>query len=344
MIIKSFEELADMSVYVGNKPDIVQSGGGNTSVKMDNGLMAIKASGCKLGEMTPKRGFVVVNHKAILNYFEKVDLNTSTDYEQDIVDFVSKNIVDTEGIEKMRPSVEAPFHSFLQKYVIHTHSVYANVLCCSLEGKKIAEEIFGEDNFVWIPYVNPGFFLSMKIRQAYINHVNKYEKEPKIFFMQNHGLIVTDSSADKCKNLNDIVNKKIVDYLHLSFPYPIPGIEKISENKYKSTGLIVRSLFNKSIANYEYLDKNGLYPDQLVYINKIFAQNEEKIVFDENDNVIYNAPFKEATGIEDTLSAYLYVVDSIRKLNLNLSVLDEKQKSFIYGWEIEKYRLTQLNK
>lgn len=344
MYLEIFEELAELSVAVGKKPDLVQSGGGNTSVKFGNGLMAIKASGCRLSEMTSGKGFVVVNQQAVKGYFDRVDMTFGIDYEKDVVNFVNDNIVEIKGIEKMRPSVEAPFHSFLKKVVIHSHSVYANILCCSMEGQSLASKIFSEDSFLWIPYVNPGFMLSLKIKQAIDQRMDKTGVFPRIIFMQNHGLIVSEDTSAACIKAHESVNKKIIDYFNLPMPYPVPGIQKIDQQQYKSTGALVTGLFDKSKANYEYLDRNGLYPDQLVYINKSFALKDQKIVVDENGAVLYNASEKEASGIEDTLAAYLYVINTIDRLNLSLSVLTEEQKAFIYGWEIEQYRLKQANR
>lgn len=340
MRLDIFEELANLSVTVGRKPDLVQSGGGNTSVKFGDGLMAIKASGCRLGEMTATKGFVVINRQAVADYFDRVDLSSGIDYEKDAVDFVNRNIVDFEGIAKMRPSVEAPFHSFLKTFVIHSHSVYANILCCSKEGESLATQMFDEDLFLWIPYVNPGFTLSWIIKKELDEKMKKTGVFPKVIFMQNHGLIVSEDTSEACLYLHDQVNQKIIDHFDL-MPYPVPSIEKVCEGQFKSTGEIVTSLFDSAKANYEYLDRNALYPDQLVYLNKSFALKDRKISVEEPGKVLYNANEREAQGIEDTLAAYLYVMDVISRMKLSLSVLTDEQKAFIYGWEIEQYRLKQ---
>ena len=47
---------ARMSAAVGARNDYVQGGGGNTSVKLPGGLMAIKASGYCLSDVTAGGG------------------------------------------------------------------------------------------------------------------------------------------------------------------------------------------------------------------------------------------------------------------------------------------------
>jgi len=55
------DEFARMSQLIGARPDYVQGGGGNTSVKLDGGLMAIKASGFRLSQVTDSDGFAGVS-------------------------------------------------------------------------------------------------------------------------------------------------------------------------------------------------------------------------------------------------------------------------------------------
>ena len=50
---KLLEAFAKVSGIAGARADYVQGGGGNTSVKLGGGLMAIKASGFCLSDITP---------------------------------------------------------------------------------------------------------------------------------------------------------------------------------------------------------------------------------------------------------------------------------------------------
>ena len=63
-----------ISAYAG-QPAYVQGGGGNTSVKFDGRLMAIKASGYTLGEITEEKGYVTVDYEMIRRYYDAVDKN-----------------------------------------------------------------------------------------------------------------------------------------------------------------------------------------------------------------------------------------------------------------------------
>ena len=65
MYKSELEKLVKISQAVGNSPDLIQGGGGNTSVKLDDKLMAVKASGYRLNQITENEGFVVVNYNDI---------------------------------------------------------------------------------------------------------------------------------------------------------------------------------------------------------------------------------------------------------------------------------------
>jgi hypothetical protein len=56
------------------------------------------------------------------------------------------------------------------------------------------------------------------------------------------------------------------------------------------------------------------------------------------DTVYYNTDIKQATTLEETLAAYLFVVTTVKNANLTVSTMNEKEVYFINNWEAEKYR------
>ena len=63
MYEETLRNLEMISKEVGCQIEYTQGGGGNTSAKLNEELMAVKASGYKLKQITPKEGYVVVNYK-----------------------------------------------------------------------------------------------------------------------------------------------------------------------------------------------------------------------------------------------------------------------------------------
>ena len=124
------EQMKRISAYAGLRADYVQGGGGNTSVKFDDHLMAIKASGYTLADITEEKGYVTVEYPRIQEYYNAVDTDIQKDYEKESLEVNLSSMSLLPGMENKRPSVEVGFHSFLQTCVIHTHSVYATTLAC----------------------------------------------------------------------------------------------------------------------------------------------------------------------------------------------------------------------
>ena len=58
-----------ISKTVGARAHYVQGGGGNTSVKLKDGLMAIKASGFCLKDIEPDKAYAVLDGAAIRSFY-----------------------------------------------------------------------------------------------------------------------------------------------------------------------------------------------------------------------------------------------------------------------------------
>jgi hypothetical protein len=308
---------------------------------MGANLMAVKASGFKLKQITPTTGYVVVDYRKIRDYFNRVDLASGIDYEKDSVDFVKSAIVETEGIKPLRPSVEAGFHSFLKKYVIHSHSVYANIITCSVEGKGIVEAISKETGIaiLWIPYINPGFNLTLKIMEQL------KKKQAEVIFMENHGLIATNDDADACIALHDRINELIRSKLCVMGAYPVIRLIGTGENTYESKTPFLMDFIRANGVNQDYFEKYSLYPDQLVYLNgniSVDGPKNKLNVDTKAGTIVYETNGDEAMTIEETLLGYFYVIDNIRKCKLTLKVMSEAEIRFIKNWESESYRKSLL--
>jgi rhamnose utilization protein RhaD (predicted bifunctional aldolase and dehydrogenase) len=343
MYEEAVKDLEIISQAIGKFSDLVQGGGGNTSVKINEELMVIKASGYRLNQVTQKEGFVVVNYKDIKNYIINADLNSNIDFERESIDLFNKNIINLEGLKTLRPSVEAGFHSILQKYVIHSHSVYANILCCSNEGKQISEKIFSDKTYdiLWIPYVKPGFFLTVKIYEDIQNHIERGGNFPKVILLENHGLIVSSENLEEVLQIHEDVNKSIKCYLNIDEKYPEIKLKAIGTNLYLSNTKFISAFLKENKISREFFEKIALYPDQIVYLNDNISINtyEDKINIDVDEKkVIYKASYEEAFTLEEVFLAYAYIISKIKENNLSIKTLTPEEIDFIRNWESEKYR------
>lgn len=340
--LKNFEYI---SKEVGLPIEYTQGGGGNTSVKLNDELMAVKASGYKLKQITSEEGYVVVNYKNILDYYMQVDISQEKDYEKESAEMVKANIVEVEGLKKLRPSVEAGFHSLLKKYVIHTHPVYANLVCCAHNGKELMDEIFSKEDFgvVWIPYIDPGFSLTLRIKEA----LEKYEKETEqgkkvqVILMENHGLIATTDDPKECVALHEKANELIKEHFGIKELYPQMQLSKVEENKFVSRTEYLIDYFKSHKIDNDFFDRIVLYPDQLVYLNgslSVDGMDNKLNINSQTGEIVYLTTESEAQTMEESMLAYVYIIVQMGQLNLPIKSMGQNNISFIANWESEKYR------
>jgi len=367
------QKMADfiqMSQAVGARKDYVQGGGGNTSVKLSDGHMAVKASGFRLNQIKDGDAYVVVNAKEIRQWYASVNMNDDRDFEKESTAIAKEAVVPGAGPEGLRPSVEAGFHAVLGNYVVHTHAVYANLLCCSAEGREIVKNLFTDAGFpaLWIPYINPGFCLTVKMMEEREAMISATGADPHIIFMQNHGLIVWADEADDAVKLHDEVNNRILQYFKLdqSFPEPVVKILDTAANAadtrinatnaseankpveaFTSGTKEVQDFLKNNQVDPDYFEKYPLYPDQLVYLNSGMSgeQNTRKIRLSPNDfSVVYKAGEPEALAMEETLLGFVWVMETIKNLHLTLQTMSETDVDFIRNWESEAYRRSLVQK
>lgn len=347
-----------MSGSAGKRSDYVQGGGGNTSVKFNDRLMAIKASGFRLDQITADHAYAVLDYAAVRSFYENTDPASLADVEKEGSSQAKAATRVIEGLPQLRPSVEAGFHSLLDTFVLHTHPVYANLATCSVEGAAVADKVLADlpQSHAFVSYINPGAQLTFAIGKARQEGEKATGKKPAIIFMQNHGLIITGEDAQACLRLNDEVNKRIaaaygvgcIDWPNVSI------VASKAENTWSSYTPWLRDRFLDSAWDLDFFTKQSLYPDQLVFLTGQmgvvetgtltaaleagFQMPAKCTVFRATGEVYYQCTRHEAQTIEETLCAIFFITRTIKQAGRTLCTMDESGKDFISGWESEKYR------
>jgi rhamnose utilization protein RhaD (predicted bifunctional aldolase and dehydrogenase)/NAD(P)-dependent dehydrogenase (short-subunit alcohol dehydrogenase family) len=170
-----------ISRLLGNNPELVVHGGGNTSVKFENSVIYVKASGYDLGS---------INHMGF------VSLNLSSLREmQSLHHFSDVQMVKTLRAAKLdpdapNPSVETLLHAFLpDKFICHTHSNDVLALTNQVDGAYRCRQVFG-DKVLVLPYVMSGFTLAKKVADSR----RKYPNIIGIVILK-HGLFTFSETA-----------------------------------------------------------------------------------------------------------------------------------------------------
>ncbi len=173
------------SRIIGSDPDLVLHGGGNTSVKVrsDEGedLMHIKGSGWDLDTIEAP-GLPAVRLAPLLEA-----RNTPKLSDPDMVSLLRASLIEKDA---PNPSVEALLHAFIPfAYVDHTHATAVLALADQPNMRDTVRRIYG-DRLAYVPYVMPGFDLSIAADRIYRNHSGC-----EGLWLENHGLFTFANDA-----------------------------------------------------------------------------------------------------------------------------------------------------
>lgn len=173
-------------------------GEGNTSVKLDAGQFAVKASGAELASMTVA-DITVCDSRKLVELLDHRGLNDAA---------LERALMDARvDPEAKRPSIEAVFHAWLLSlegihFIGHCHPLAVNQVLCSPRARDFAEHRMFPDEIVfcgpasvYVPYADPGLPLAWQIRERTKDFIRDYGSPPRLILLQNHGVIALGSSV-----------------------------------------------------------------------------------------------------------------------------------------------------
>ena len=197
---KALADLIKISTITGKDTTLVQGGGGNTSVKTEDGkYMYIKASGTALKDMNQRRGWRRMRLEPVLSIIGDKSL-AKLEPDKREPEVVDRLLLACDDKVKggARPSVEAHLHAILDKCVIHLHPLVVAAYVNAKNGKAAIEKLFKKEKTpaLWVPYTDPGFMLAKKIAGLVGDYQKQFGKKPAVMILEKHGLFVTAKTAD----------------------------------------------------------------------------------------------------------------------------------------------------
>ncbi len=209
---KSLSQLVRISKIVGSNSLLTQGGGGNTSVKTDDGkFMYIKASGTALKDMNTKKGWRRLKLESVLSIIKDKSIDDADICLREAEIIRRLQLACDDNIRgAVRPSVESHLHAMLGKYVIHLHPAAVLAYTCAKDGKYELQRLFKEERYppVWVPYATPGFMLAKRMTKLVENYKNKLGVKPAILFLEKHGLLISTQDALAALKLVEKVIKR----------------------------------------------------------------------------------------------------------------------------------------
>ena len=344
---------ARISQAIGRRADYVQGGGGNTSVKLENGLMAIKASGYRLSDVTSQSAYAVLDYKSLSQFYYDHEPADFENVEAAGADCAKEHTKVIDGLKPLRPSVEAGFHSILKTYVLHTHSVYANLAACSEACKAIATLAFEGTSYSWgwVDYVDPGTNLTFAIRDEMARVEKETGKIPSVILMQNHGIIVHDDDPNVCLAIQTDSNARLANFFGLTVAaFPQVKVKELAGGLYAADTPYLKQQLLNCPYSHQQLMENPLYPDQMVFLVGNYCMDQhgipegQGVASTKTGELVMNMDEGKAQTLTEILTAVFFVMEQIQLAGYPLSTMGDAAKSFIANWESKKYRRSLAEK
>jgi rhamnulose-1-phosphate aldolase/alcohol dehydrogenase len=179
------------SNLLGADRALANQGGGNTSAKdtivdhagRDVRVLWVKGSGTDLATITAA-GFPGLRLDEVVPLRARDAMDDAT-----MVDYLVRCAVRP---DQPRPSIETLLHAFIAApHVDHTHPDAVIALSSTPDGRRLAEETFG-DEAVWLDYQRPGFDMSRRIALLLEEH-----PEARAVLLERHGLVTWGQSGEE---------------------------------------------------------------------------------------------------------------------------------------------------
>jgi rhamnose utilization protein RhaD (predicted bifunctional aldolase and dehydrogenase) len=330
------DQFIQLSARIGSDSNLVQAGGGNTSLKHE-GTLWIKASGKWLIHAATDDMFLPVP-------LADIERNLAS-REERFAEYTTRSGV------SLRPSVETTMHAVLpQRVVIHVHSVNTIPWASQTDGHEKVAPLLTGFRWSWIPYTHPGVPLALRIR-------DELTWRPEVLILENHGLVVAAETCAAAEEvLKSVENRLNTHPLTVSTP---PNLEKLAA---LCSGTHWQPAEDKEVhalamnrRHIEIAMSGTLFPDQCVYVgpgaavlqeDDSFAQAVETYRTRYNFDPVFLVVPDAGVVIQKNLKRaarelLLCVARVIERIppDARVTYLHADEVAKLMNWDAEKYRL-----
>ena len=368
--MKEIQQLIEISQFYGRDNRFVIAGGGNTSYK-NNEKIWVKASGSSLATIT-EAGFAMLDRAKLNPMSEKIYSNQPDEREEQV-----KNDLAAATLTKgKRPSVETSMHNVIDyPFVVHLHPTAVNGLMCAQDVEASLKRLFG-DKTLYVEYTDPGYLLFKKVYDRIKAYRASYGEEPKVIWLQNHGIFVAASTIEEIQSIYDdilgkleVARKEPVPTEKISIAAEVTDILPAVRMMLSENGLKTLRVRNNALIEHYNRTENQqdisrpFTPDAIVYCksNYLFLQEEapDKILSEAKKEI---ATFCEKFGYQPKVLlikgiGLVAAGDNAHQCDIILDVFEDAMKvawlsrsfrgphpmtpeqiDFIDNWEVENYR------
>lgn len=203
-------DLITLTRELGNpRHDLAILAEGNTSVLLDSGDIAVKASGVSM-ETASVESFVVCPSEPLVAMMD--DPMAS---QNDLTAALDAGVVDG---QRRRGSIETLIHAAVRSvspvaYVAHTHPTSLVALLSSAHGQTSFDSFVYSDEAVvigqamWVPYAQPGIDLGRLFLGLLRDYVEAQGVLPSLTLLANHGIVALSETWEGALAISLMANK-----------------------------------------------------------------------------------------------------------------------------------------
>lgn len=350
------EDLVRMARFAGARPDLIQAGGGNASVKQENGLMLIKASGCCMGEVNPEQGYTEVRHDMVRAIISAESRKPHRSAKQDMERAAATALAQAADAGAPRPSIEMFMHAILGKYVLHTHPLTVVASVCRDGWQDVLAPEFPDALFV--NYFTPGMELAVALFKEMGKRGTGPDQQRLVVFLENHGLVVSARDCEEAIEATNSVSAALAPFSGIDISGFTTAAEISAHMGADSAGLScfeARDAFlaQTAVSHPELLFAPPFCPDSVVYngpapmkihdladpaplksfIGK-YGEIPRVIVY--RGRIFFAASHaRAARDMEEVLKFHVLVLAAGGG---PVNPLPESEIRYLRGWEAEQYR------
>lgn len=346
----AIEELVAISKYAGMREDLVQAGGGNSSVKLDDERMIIKASGVQMADVSCEHGYSTVDYPRIRRFMDELARGTARDS--------ANQALEAALIEGKRPSIETFLHAIAGRVTLHTHPVSVNVLTARQDGMRTLCELFPDA--LPVGYATPGLKLAKLYAQAFLEKDASRAGGFPTVFLKNHGMVVSGESAAAVIAETERITKAVEERVGMDNGAYRTGYEiyRFFEKSGLSDGKIVVKVESETVLDSYRQHGHKLWayqtcPDCVVFCGKAaFAYDGPQsaqslpefcakyglpVLIQAHDTLFIRADsVRKAREIESVLAYSARIAGYCR--GVEMDCLSDAEQNYLLNWDAEKYR------
>lgn len=236
-------ELTGLSQAAGKRLDWAQAAGGNSSLKTADGLLLVKASGLRLDETSPRRGFVALDLEAVRAVLDDPSYGgLPHGRQQDAAgEALAAALRPLEGADTagLRASLEAEFHALGARACLHVHLVEASAALCLEDAQAELDAALKPLKlpYAWVDYRPPGHSLACLVRDGLRS------RPVDLVGMANHGIVVWGPQAGAALALVERLQRGLAAHFKPAAapkPHAKPGDQ---EHAFKQAAAALREAF-----------------------------------------------------------------------------------------------------